>query len=132
MERILCRAKQHDSSLEQDDCVALFLNETPGDTDYAYFVVNAQGVYYDQRGKNEPGTWNPDWEQAAWMGEEEWTVEMSIPLESLKADGFQGQWGFNVCRIRRAGEETEFLAYTPTGRSFHEPNRFATLIFPTP
>jgi len=132
MEQLVCEAKDRDSAVYNDDSVELFLDQKPGDDEYAHLVVNAEGVQYDERRRNDAEGWSPEWTSAAHKAEGEWGVEMVIPLEAFDAEEFHGEWGFNACRVRKADGITENLAFSPTGRSFHTPDRFGTLLFDTP
>lgn len=92
------------------------------------------------------GQYNTKWEAglelATLQDKDFWTVELRIPAlganqeELLPNFGVAGDkptrdapWYFNVCRIRKAGGETQTSAFSPTGESgFHYMRKFARLI----
>lgn len=96
-----------------DDYVRVLL-DTFNDNRRAYvFQVNPLGVQGDglwvegSGGRGDPIDWNPDflWESAGRVGEEEYSVEVRIPLKSLRFPENEVQdWGLQVVRrIQRNG-----------------------------
>ncbi len=117
------------SAVMGDDAVEVFLRPDLAATTYYQLAANSRGVRYDGEGFN--AAWNADWKAAAALGKDAWTLECAISCVSLGRYGVPGaRWGFNVCRDRQAGGETEWSAWSDTlGQGFHAPERFGTLLF---
>lgn len=63
-----------------------------------------------------------------------WTVEMAIPFAEIAEDFHpdqlpQSAWRINFYRINRDGSPLQYLAWSPTQGSFHQPGKFGTVIF---
>ena len=112
-----------------DDAVELFLRPDLNAPDYYQFAANSVGAHYDAKAFDS--SWNADWQVAASVGEGAWYLEGAISLASLGRFGVPGAtWGFNLCRDRSAGGDTEWSAWSDTkGQGFHAPERFGTLVF---
>lgn len=81
------------------------------------FQTNALGALRDEQITDEGNPnvdWNAVWDTRGSRDEEGWTVEMVIPLKSLryKASGAQ-TWGVNLRRIVRWKNEISYLAPVP-------------------
>jgi LmbE family N-acetylglucosaminyl deacetylase len=66
--------------------------------------------------------------------DQSWTVEIAIPLAEVVADFQPDQlkeaaWKINFYRINRDASPLEYLSWSPTEGSFHQPDKFGTLIF---
>lgn len=111
---------QNDPAVHGDDSVEVFL-DPPGELPYLQLVANALGAR-KTRG-------DARWEVATWRGPDRWTVEMRIETASLGLPIAPGaHWGANFCRVhQRTGQAS---CWSPTGGSFHQPDRFGVLIFP--
>ena len=66
--------------------------------------------------------------------DDSWTVEMAIPLAELMED-FDPQklkhasWKINFYRINRDKSPLQYMAWSPTQGSFHQPDKFGRIIF---
>ncbi len=116
------------SAVMGDDAVEIFLRPSLDGPDYYQLSANSLGTRYD--GKAFEAGWNADWKAAGSVGEDAWRLECAISFESLGGVGAPGVvWGFNVCRDRQAGGETEWSAWSDTMGGFHTPERFGHLVF---
>ncbi|MGC9318904.1 MAG: sugar-binding protein [Armatimonadota bacterium] len=111
-----------------DDAIEIFIQPDPPDGDYYQLSANSLGTRYD--GKAFEAGWNADWQAAGSVGEDAWHLECAMAFESLGGYGAPGAvWGFNVCRDRQAGGQTEWSAWSDTMGGFHTPERFGHLVF---
>ncbi len=121
--RIIARELLRDAEFENDDIVAVLL-DTYHDQRNAYrFIVTPLGTQQDALLTDEAtaeDSTNTAWD-TAWISEGRidsggWTVEIAIPLSSLRFKQGLETWGFNVARlIRRKNEED---LWTSWQRSF--------------
>lgn len=63
-----------------------------------------------------------------------WTVEMAIPFTEIAKDFHPSQlseanWKINFYRINHDASPLEYMAWSPTQGSFHQPMRFGRIIF---
>lgn len=126
---IAANVKVEDSSTVMgDDAVEIFLRPDLQGKDYYQFAANSVGTRYDGRGFD--WTWNGDWQAAASVGKDAWTLECAISFKSFGHFGVPGAvWGLQVARDRAAGEDTEWSAWSPSPAGFHQPDCFGELIF---
>ncbi|GEM_PF-5136024 len=123
MDRLAARvqpaADQNDNAVHQDDEVEAFL-DPPGELPYLQFAANALGAR-KTRG-------DARWEVATAREDDRWTVEMRVRLDSLGLPILPGaRWGANFCRVQqRTGQAS---CWSPTGSSFHVPDRFGVIVF---
>jgi hypothetical protein len=133
-ERLRSAATKKDEAVLQDDRIELYLDPTPGTTDYFHIAVNSKGVLFDRKGDSARAASNQD---AAWnligspveasVGPKDWTVEMAIPFKGLGLKGIsdRDQWLFNICETRQGVGDVSLCAVEQCG----ERNRFGSLIF---
>ncbi len=104
---------RRDSDLGSDDAVVIIL-DSHHDRQSAYlFATNLLGTQSDGRIANDGRTvdlnWDGAWRSAASRTDFGWTVEIAIPLTSIKySAGEEVSWGINFGRTRRRTLE---LAY---------------------
>lgn len=116
------------SAVMGDDAIEIFLQPDLDADEYYQLAANSLGTRYDGLAF-EPG-WNAQWQAAGSVGEGAWYLECAIAFESFEAFGAPGAtWGFNVCRDRNAGGQTEWSAWSDTMGGFHSPERFGRLVF---
>jgi len=116
------------SAVMGDDAIEVFLQPNAPEGKYYQLSANSIGTRYDGLAF-EPG-WNATWQAAGSVGDGQWYLECAIAFESFEAFGAPGaQWGFNVCRDRNAGGQTEWSAWSDTMGGFHAPERFGRLVF---
>ncbi len=106
---------RRDEDLFTDDAVAVLL-DTFHDRQSAYvFAVNPLGTQADARVANDGRTidlsWDETWQSATQRTEWGWSVEIAIPLASLRYRGGDDQtWGINFGRSLRRSLEVSFWA----------------------
>jgi len=131
--------RRDDPALWMGDCVEILLETEQ----HAYYqiAVNPAGAVCDlDRGAPRDGwyAWSAQAEVATHVGEDEWTVEVRIPVVAETNDPLHQvagrkplkslPWYFNVCRQRVREDGTEWSAFSPTGEDgFHVPHKFARL-----
>ncbi len=88
----------------RDDRVGIVL-DTFNDERRAYeFYVNPYGVQsdivYDDVNRRGDGSWNAIWDSAGQIGEDQYSVEMAIPLKQLRFSPGEGlqTWGIDLIR----------------------------------
>lgn len=120
---------RHDDAVyTSPDAVEFFLRPDPGSA-YLHFVVDHMGNYYDEKGGDGPGSWNPSWRLAVKKGDRQWTAEIAVPLTAIALNAaVAGQsWQGNFCRVYNA--EGQASAWSPVLGSFHNPIFWGTLTF---
>ena len=123
MGSIVAQCQEDGEPVYTDDCVEIFLDPALSKSEFAQFAVNAKGVQWARDTKGIP--WKERVPVAASLGENEWCVEVALPLKYVLASG--PVFGFNVARERRAGGSLELSCWRPTGGQFGVPTRFAAL-----
>lgn len=104
---------RRDAELFGDDAVILVLDSHHDGRSAYYFMTNPLGTQTDGRivddGRTVDKTWDAPWQTASEQTDFGWTVEMVIPLTSIKyKDGTNITWGINFGRSRRRNLETSF------------------------
>jgi len=108
---------------------------------YYQLVVNPSGALADlDRGAPKSGwfRWDSQAEVATQVADDQWTVEIRIPVVQDGDDPLHQvigrkptqslPWHINVCRQRIRENGSEYSAFAPTGKSgFHVPMKFAYL-----
>ena len=66
--------------------------------------------------------------------DEFWTVEIAVPLKELMEDFHpdklkRASWKINFYRINRDKSPLQYMAWSPTQGSFHQPDKFGRIIF---
>lgn len=139
MEALRVEQVGHDSGeLFRTDNVELILDPDGDGEDYAQFAVNVGGSTWEGYHADAQTTdveWSPAWQSAVTVGEESWTVEIAVPLESIGVETVSegDSWRFNVHRTRRStAQPNEYQALSPTLGGFHQPSMFGRLEFGSP
>jgi len=115
-DKINARELVRDASFSNDDKVEILI-DTFHDRRNAYrFAVNPLGVQQDalvtDEGRDINSSWDTSWISKSKRDEKGWTVEIAIPLTSLRFKEKIESWGFNVARqIKRKHEETLWTAW---------------------
>jgi hypothetical protein len=122
-----------DGPAYQDDSVELFLSPHPN-RGYYQMIVSATGAIFDRHGHGNPAHWDAGAKAAAVIGQDNWTLEVAIPMSALEAaDAVPKRWRANIYRNRQAGGSSESQAFSPTFRGDYDvPERFGHfLLTPT-
>jgi hypothetical protein len=118
--KINARELVRDASFSNDDKVEILLDTARDRRNAFRFAVNPLGTQQDALITDEGRDVNLSWD-AAWISEgrrdaQGWTVEIAIPLTTLRFEEGLDTWGFNAARIiRRKHEE---VLWTSWQRSF--------------
>lgn len=118
--RVNARELVRDASFSNDDKVEILLDTYHDGRNAFRFAVNPIGTQQDALITDEGRDVNLSWD-GAWISEGKrdplgWTVEIAIPLTTLRFEQGSDTWGLNVARvIRRRNEE---VLWTSWERSF--------------
>jgi len=99
--RIATHTMLRDADLSSDDAVGIVL-DTFGDHRTGYiFQVNAAGARFDgliATAEDVSADWDGIWDAKVGRDASGWTLEMAIPVATLRLTPGLGAWGFNVDR----------------------------------
>lgn len=127
-----CLAKQTGFALPwYEDSVEIFLDVGSTHEDVVHIGANYLGACNIPTPKATPSMVMAGGAKA----ENEWRVEMRIPLEELGVrESLDGRvWGANFCRNRYRPEATEHSTWSRLKGSYHQADQFGQLVFsPTP
>ena len=117
---INARELVRDADFSNDDTVAIMLDTYHDRRNAFRFIVNPLGTQQDalitDEGRDINVTWNGAWISAGRIDDKGYTVEIEIPLTTLRFKEGLESWGFNISRIiRRKNEEN---LWTSWQRSF--------------
>jgi len=99
--RIAIHTMKRDGNMKGDDTVSVVLDPVADGRRGYFFQVNAAGARLDGlvSGPESMSTdWDGIWDAAARRTPEGWSVEISIPTQTLRFKWGGDQWGFNVQR----------------------------------
>lgn len=122
-----------------DDCVQLFLANTPANWNaYYQIIVNSKGVVYDTtaEGANETDIgWSSDAKvKTSMMAAKDgkpayWITEIRLPFKNLCGAPKKGTvWQINLTRERKVAGQEDF-SWAPIEGSFHQPELFRKVFF---
>ena len=118
--QINARELVRDANFSNDDKVEILLDTYHDRRNAFRFVVNPLGTQQDalitDEGRDINLSWDSSWVSVGQIDEQGFTVEIAIPLTTLRFKEGIDAWGFNVARfIRRKNEED---LWTSWQRSF--------------
>lgn len=123
MSKLVAKASTRDAAVFADDSIEVFLQPDPKSPDYLHFAVNALGTQYDE--KQYDGSWNADWQAVTQRGEDDWTVELSLPFANLGlTPRTRETWLANFCRNRPHEGGEQYTEWSCTYIGYHVPSRF--------
>jgi len=110
------------------DSLEIFLDTRRDRSTYFQFAAGLSGGRYD--GYMQDKTWNAEWDAAARIGKDAWSMEIVIKFSSLGVSmpPKGSTWGLNICRNRR-GEQRYSSSWAAVGSHFHNPGKFNDLVF---
>jgi hypothetical protein len=108
-QKINARELTRDADFANDDSISIILDTNHDRRNAFLFVVNPLGTqqdgYITDEGHTTNYSWDAPWFSAATIDTEGFTIEIALPLMSLRFDNKATVWGFNVARmIRRKNE----------------------------
>jgi hypothetical protein len=122
-----------------EDLVEILLDpgaKAKGPEDLYHIIVKPSGIVIAERGV---GTDLPLGKSAAWASgarvavsrhDQEWIVEMALPLSAFGADRSQPFWGVNFARFAPSGQESSNWAQA--SRYLYHPRNLGTMYLPAP
>src|SRR5947209_9889452 len=117
---INARELVRDADFSNDDTVALLLDTYHDRRNAFRFIVNPLGTQQDalitDEGRDVNVTWNGSWISAGRIDDKGYTVEIEIPLTTLRFKEGIESWGFNISRVIR--RKSELSLWTSWQRSF--------------
>jgi len=116
---------QRDGEVWRDDCLELFVDTSGERQDYAHLAVNSVGTKYDSY--DRVVTEDFQWEAAATIQDNGWSVEIRLPFANQVAPRPGDKWILEVGRNAARADVLSSWGYH--NKSFHEPQNFGTLIF---
>jgi hypothetical protein len=115
--RVANEMRRDSNNIFQNDHVAFIFDTFYDRRNGVEFLINAIGGRMDGQATHERqynGDWNPIWAVAVGRFEGGWTVEASIPFNSLRYRPGRAQiWGFNAHRFNRWKNEKSYLTRIP-------------------
>lgn len=119
---------QRDDAIWMGDSIDIFLSAAETGSPYYHFILNPHNVQWDAYYSTENDmSYNPHWQSATKIMEQEWRAEIAIPWQELKITPTSGlQLRANIARQRRPGnEQTSWSQYIS---GFLESKNFGTWI----
>src|SRR5258706_3524656 len=117
---INARELVRDADFSNDDTVSIMLDSYHDRRNGFRFVVNPLGTQQDalstDEGRDINVTWNGAWVSAGRIDDKGYTVEIEIPLTTLRFKEGIESWGFNISRVIR--RRNELSLWTSWQRSF--------------
>src|SRR6266436_2583048 len=117
---INARELVRDADFSNDDTVAILLDTYHDRRNAFRFAVNPLGTQQDalitDEGRDINVTWNGSWISAGRIDDRGFTVEIEIPLTTLRFKEGIEAWGFNISRVMR--RKNELSLWTSWRRSF--------------
>ena len=86
-------------------------------------------LYKSEGGNIMPDPFGPPWKVERQFGEDEWTLEIAVPLSSLymtRNEEWSDTWLVNLARTRRA-DGYEWSTWSHLQRGFNEPDNFRSV-----
>ena len=136
--RAITAGLQHDFTPSNSDVFAVALDTYEDRRNSFLFVINPKGAVRDEQTFDDSRTIVEAWEGAIDVrtalvqtaeGDSAWTVEMAIPLRTLRFAGARGRqdWGVNFLRRVRRANETSYWAPVDRQYRVHRMSRAGTL-----
>jgi hypothetical protein len=117
---INARELVRDAGFSNDDTIAILLDTYHDRRNAFRFTVNPLGTQQDalitDEGRDINVTWNGSWISAGRIDDKGYTLEIEIPLTTLRFKEGIESWGFNISRIIR--RKNELNLWTSWQRSF--------------
>src|SRR2546422_3662313 len=117
---INARERVRDADFSNDDTIAIILDTYHDRRNAFRFIVNPLGIQQDalitDEGRDINITWNGSWISAGRIDDQGYTVEIEIPLTTLRFREGIDSWGFNISRVIR--RKNELSLWTSWQRSF--------------
>jgi hypothetical protein len=124
-------SKLRDSDLSSEDHIRVVIDPfLDGQSGYI-LAVNANGARYDalisNRGESENSNWDAAWEAFTTIDSAGWSLEISIPIQSIAFKKGLTTWGFNIQRRVQRLLETSRWANVKRDQWFTQTSRAGLL-----
>lgn len=115
--KIIARERRRDNRLFDDDRFEIVLDTFHDHRSAFHFVTNPLGTRFDalvrDEGADVNSEWDETWQVATQIDERGWTLEIEIPLTTLRAPRDLDTWGINFLRfIRRKNELAQWSGWS--------------------
>jgi len=114
-----------------EESVEVFIDGNCDRNTYIHFMLSVTGEKVTQRGMTPDALMDDLWSAAVSLNDDNWTVEMEIPLDmvGIRRPSEESLVGLNLNRTRTIHGETVFSCWSDTKGGFHTPAHFGRLIF---
>ena len=128
IKKLRMKSRKHDGGVYNDDSIELFIDANLDKTTYFQYAINAAGLIYDSRNKDK--SWSGPMTSKIGREENAWTLELSIPWETLKIlSPVKGsKIGLNIIR-NKMHKPIEHSQWVPTFGKKHTPSLFGVIEF---
>ena len=132
-ERHVFPLKHDDTSVWESDSIELFFNPEATRKGYYQFMFNTEGAFtdtkYDKVNKKHDLSYESNAKVLHSLGENEWTMEVAIPLASL---GNARKYAFDICRSRVIANDSapaRYHQWSPFAKSYGDVENYGTISF---
>ncbi len=132
---LVTRAAPRDGSTWKDDSLEIFINPRRGEYEYAQFIVNAAGAFFDQWRRQEDQSYGDalaydfDCDWAAAVHEGRWVAELRLPLDEMGIDPERQELvPMNFVRNVQ-GEDGEIAAWFASIKAHADPMARGWIVF---
>ena len=131
--KAITAGKERDFSSASSDIFGLVLDTFKDRRNSFLFLVNPAGAVRDEQTYNDSRTIVEAWEGVSKartsVGDSSWTVELEIPLRTLRFDATRSpqEWGLNFIRRVRRTSETSYWAPLERQYRLHRMSKAGTL-----
>lgn len=116
---------QKNGSVWSDDDIEIFICPIADNPNYYMFALNGANSLYMAMGKS--ALWFDDVQYKSVKTEKGWTGEIAVPLKDINVDKLT-KARFNIAGAKQ--RDTKLFTWSDLyGGSFHNPDRFGTLLF---
>ena len=118
--------RRDDNNIVQNESLSFVLDTFYDRRNGFFFQTSPLGAIRDQSITDDRvnQSWNTVWDVKSARDEQGWTTELVIPFKSLRYPGSGPQvWGFQIRRIVKWKNETDYLSVAPAAYGFGAINR---------
>ena len=124
-------SKLRDADISEEDHVRIVLDPFMDGQSGFIFAVNAFGARYDalvsNRGESENEDWDAVWDARIALIDNGWSVEITLPIQSISYKKGADTWGFNIERRIQRKLETIRWANVQRDQFFGQTSRAGLL-----
>lgn len=127
LEDIVKFSKLRDANIDEEDHVKVVIDPFMDGQSGFIFAVNALGARYDalvsNRGESENEDWDAVWDAQVATNDDGWSIEITLPIQSITFKKGLSSWGFNVERRIQRNQETIRWANVQRDQFFGQTSR---------